>query len=328
MEKKWNFIPEILGGLGFFWGVNFLFFASNPGFIGINPHPYLFLVTLITTRYGYARGLAGAGLSSVSYLAAALVRGIPFDYALFAPAAYFLIFTTIIGILIDGFYKKDEKARAKIGYLTGAADKLKEEKDKLEDAHFELSQRLIAEKSTFSILYRVARKFNTLDKSVLMDGIIELVDAIIGAENCTVYFLEDHTLRLVKTKNNERGQEALLDQEIIGRVLKEKKTFSIKDSSRSFKGREVFIYGPLLEGSQGEPVGIIAVQGLDFLKYNPTSVSLFNLLCDWASMSLGNINTCQTGGGKSFVELKEEFSGFFPFGVSPETVKDVVDTLC
>ena len=95
-----------------------------------------------------------------------------------------------MGIIADYYRGKIKKADEQTGSLTRITTDLKEERDKLREANEELSRRLMAEKSTFSILYRNARKLSTLNLEELLAGIVELADKVIGAGNCAIFFLE------------------------------------------------------------------------------------------------------------------------------------------
>jgi len=333
--KRISFIIETLVGLVLLWIINLVFFASNPGFVGIAPHPYLYLLILITIRYGYAKALVCLGATGASYaITVALTIG-HWDYALFSPLATFIIFVTLVGIMTDTYRSKLSKSYEQIRVLTKIGDGLKTSNDKFKLLNEELSNRLIAEKSTFTILYKIARKLSTLNTETLIDAIIELVDKVIGSENCALFFIEGNQLVLYKAKHKAAVMKNFPGHELLNQAIREKKCFSVKDiiSVDSGENDEVFLCGPLLAGSEGEAVGIILAQGLDFVKYNPATVRIFTLICDWASIAYANIQQYQLVQESGFsIEAAKydgsEFDGIFQYGITEAQIQEQVDKVC
>ncbi|RPJ04787.1 MAG: hypothetical protein EHM28_13390, partial [Spirochaetaceae bacterium] len=65
-SEKNLFLIAAIGGFVLIWGSNLLFFMDNPGFVGVQLHPYLLIVVLTASLYGYTRAMiATAGVSLV-----------------------------------------------------------------------------------------------------------------------------------------------------------------------------------------------------------------------------------------------------------------------
>lgn len=56
--------------------------------------------------------------------------------------------------------------------------------------------------------------------------------------------------------------------------------------SRNIKRQDLILCGPLSSGSTGEVQALLAVEELEFLRYNPATVRLFQVIVDWACVSL------------------------------------------
>ncbi|MBN2735757.1 MAG: DUF4118 domain-containing protein [Spirochaetales bacterium] len=336
--KKFSFIFESIAALLVFLIVNILFFPSDLGLPGASPHPVLFIVLLMALRYGFRRGLMVFGMSALLYtvlvIFALVVKGeSPFYFLRFhywIPLVSSFLIGAIAGFVTDDkdYHKREAEDRAeRLKLLT---QRLENEKDILEKTNDELSQRLIVEKSTFSILYQAAKKLTTLSEADLYEAILDILAGTIGGAESAVLILKGHELQMKAAKGNFALEERVLDREIFEKVLKEKKTITLKDTIE--KGvniqQDVFMAGPLLSGSNGEPYGIIIIQGLSFIKYNPTTVRTFSLICDWASTSLKIIKDYQlleTQGGHGLLEYKSRFEIEYPqetWGASFEQIRE------
>src|SRR5437763_9115127 len=82
-------ILEAAGMIGALVAANFLFFKKDPGYVDLAPHPTLFVVLFVLSRYGFSAGLAAALIATIGHAATliALLDVPSFYHLLAAPYA-------------------------------------------------------------------------------------------------------------------------------------------------------------------------------------------------------------------------------------------------
>ncbi|OGS23174.1 MAG: hypothetical protein A2252_02880 [Elusimicrobia bacterium RIFOXYA2_FULL_39_19] len=318
--KKLGFLTDTLIGFVILWLINLVIFKHNPGFIGVTLHPYLFLILIITLKYGYTKGLSAILGSTFIYICCAYLKfhdfNTIFKLEYFNPVIGFIVLGTLSGILIDNQKKRERDMHESIENLENVINRFQEDKQNLDRQSEELSQRLIFEKSTFSVLYNSAKKLSTHNIHDLFKSVLELIKEIINPQACALYFIEGQKLVLKESIGSLKRNEIEIDQTLLTAIIKDKKVISIKDAVNQkgagvFEKHGVFIFGPLCMGSNGPVTGIIALSGISFMKYNSTNIRIFTLICDWASIALKNASDFRDSAGGSPEAIEEKFKNSF-----------------
>jgi K+-sensing histidine kinase KdpD len=335
---KYLYLIFIAGALVLFWIINVTLFIDNPGFIDIAPHPYLVVVIFISALYGYAKGMISVGIVSLVYLICLMFHIATvresfsrfFQYSYFNPFIIFLVFGTIIGMITDRYRK----------YLQRAKKELKENKERLDELYEEikifqtqnnhLKTKLLDEKELITTLYNIAKKLSTLEIDDLYKAILDVGQEVIDAEKGAVFIKQGDKLVLCASLGYKSYEEPKIKQEILKTVIEKKSALSLKDfTPLQKKGKEdIFLCGPLCLGSMGEVIGILVVQELAFIKYNPLTIRTFSLICDWASVCIGNAYMFKSAKdlaeqkqlgeqlGKMMEALSHKYKGPFHFGTA------------
>jgi len=102
-SRQIHSLTEALVGMLLLIVLNYFAFPDDPGYLSVNPHPFLFLVILVASRYGTFDGFVTGILTAAVYL------GYVFwgrdleavhqtsDFALFLPAYLFVILGLLLG---------------------------------------------------------------------------------------------------------------------------------------------------------------------------------------------------------------------------------------
>ncbi len=295
---KYLYLIFIGGAIVLLWIVNLTLFYDNIGFISIAPHPYLIVVVFIAALYGYTRGMVSVGIISGMYLICLTVHIMNsgeslsrfFQYSYFNPFIVFLVFGTIIGMITDRFRKYLADANNALSKNSERLEELYEEINILQTQNANLKAKMLDEKELISALYNVAKNLNTLDIDRLYKSIPEILQEMIDAGKAAVFLLQGDTLLLCSSLGYKSYEEPKVKQEIVKGIIEKKSTLSLRDfTSLQKKGKEdIFLCGPLCLGSGGEVIGLVIVQELEFIRYTPLTLRVFSIICDWASICIGN----------------------------------------
>jgi K+-sensing histidine kinase KdpD len=338
------------GALIVLWVVNITLYVENPGFISIAPHPYLIIVVFISILYGYAKAMVSVGIVSITYFICLMIHIFNanesfsrfFQYSYFNPFIIFLVFGTIIGMISDRYRKYLHDVNEALSKNNERLEELYDEIKILQTQNSNLKNKLLDEKELITTLYNIAKKLNTLNLDDLYSAILEMLEEIIDAQKGAVFIMQGDKFLLCSSLGYKSFEEPKIKQEVLKRVIEKKSTLSLKDFSMLHKkGKEnIFICGPLCLGSMGEVIGVVVVQELAFLKYTPLTLRVFSLICDWASVCIGNAHYLKTIKDSSeqkqineqldkmMESLSRKYEGPFDFGItSSELLKKIESTI-
>jgi hypothetical protein len=297
--KKYLLWIVILGGLSVIWGVNVLFFADNPGFVGVPLHPYLLVVLVASCFLGYSRAMAAAGAATLVYgVCLALRLGLHiepasrlFQFSYFSPFIGFLLVGTLAGAIADAHRKNLAAAEEKLGAAEKKIDLFHREAGVMKEKNALLEQKCLTERELLSMLYNFARKFSTLDLRELEEAILEILAEAVEAEKSAFYMLQGDKLVLCARRGYASTEVPQPPQAVLKMTIEEKRVLSVKDLAAAGKKtpNPVFVSAPVCLGQEGDVAGLVWLEEIPFLRYTPMSLRLVTLVCDWASLSLANV---------------------------------------
>ena len=289
----------VLGGLAVIWIVNVIFFADNPGLVGVPLHPYLLIVLVAACFLGYTRAMAAAGAVTLVYgvcLALRLLLHIEpasrlFQFSYFSPFIGFLLIGTLAGAIADAHRKNLAVAEEKLSDAEGKIDLLRREAGALKEKNSLLAQKCMTERELVSMLYNFAKKLSTLNLRELEEGVLEILAEAIEAEKSAFYMLQGDKLVLCARRGYDSTDFPQPPQAVLKMAIEEKRVLSVKDLAAAGKKppNPVFVCAPVCLGQEGDAAGLVWIEEIPFLRYTPLTLRLVTLVCDWASVSLANV---------------------------------------
>lgn len=300
--------PEFVGGLlglSLLVVINLLWFRDKIGFLGVHPHPYWIVILLIATRYGFRGGFWTGFLAAGIYVA--LLRLGRHDLSLWELAdtrylvtpVLFLVVGMIVGEIREVQKRKFEQLESDHESLREAFDQLSRSYEAMDRAKEELDTRIISQEHTLSTLYDAAQGLKSLQEKEIYPAALELLKDFLSAEACSIYMLSDNRLKLVIGSGDpaklERKKEVDPGDGMMGRAFSSGETVSLNFfvSSRDFsqlEGSEIIISAPLVN-SKKQTLGVLNIEKLPFVKFNPHTVRMASLLADWCSAAVENART-------------------------------------
>lgn len=312
--RRYIYLWETALALGIIAGVNYLFFPHRPGFIDINPHPYLIVVVLMGARYGYGAGLGSGIISTLLYLSYTVGEVGP----KFLVPIEFLAAGVVLGLIGDYHRERYMVVRRQI---TEARDRLQEievENTALLDSYNELKKRIVGQEETVITLYDSAKSLESLEVEDLYPAILELLVRYLNIEQCSLYLVEGDKFRLKTYRGwpeSEKPREVYsLDTPMMGEAFKKKGVVTIRDFILKSQGEmssqgEIIMSAPLIF-SNNEVIGVTNVEKMPFFQFNPSTVRLFAMMANWASMALENASRFQITKDKN---IEDEITGAYNY---------------
>ncbi|MBN1523056.1 MAG: hypothetical protein JW904_01130 [Spirochaetales bacterium] len=335
-KEKNLYLISAIGTFVITWAVNLAFFLDNPGFVGIQLHPYLLIVVLTASLYGYTRAMVTTAGVSLIYTGCIFLRIFTqgedltriFQFSYFSPFISFLVLGTLVGMLTDRHKKNLLSMNTKLEENAVHIDNLHTELNILQERNSVLKQKAMTNREVLSMLYNIVNRMSTLDLNELHTAILETCEELLGAGKSAVYMRQGDRLVLCTSRGYKSDEVPAPHQRILKHTIEEKKVFSVQDFHENGKRipNPVFISAPLFIGKDGDSAGVIWIESIPFLQYSPVTLRIAGLIADWASLCLGNIfafealkNRTEGKNQKLYFDkvhnaLANNFDGVFAYG--------------
>jgi hypothetical protein len=274
------------------------------GLLDVQPHPFWILVVAIALRYGPAPGYVAAVVASTCYAFFIWVGpGLhPQSPSLRELGQPFLLLAG--GIVVSEIMRSQHRyltaLRQHSDHTSAMIRDLTQRQQALGEVNAELEKRLVTQSSSLIALHRVAKQLSVLDVEGVYAAIPAIVAEVFEAEACAIYEWRDGRLELrVGRPSHLPGRSDAWDLEtgLIGRAFRDARVISIRErlireGAHAIEEEPAMLAGPLLD-REGQPLGVVVVERLPFLKLNAASVRLFETCLEWFSASLANAEAYQ-----------------------------------
>jgi polysaccharide biosynthesis protein PelD len=292
MKKiKTPFLLEIAFLLAVVLLVDHTFFAGDR-FWGVQPHPFFFIVLLISVQYGAIEGLVTALLASIALLAGNIPeQNFSQDlYEYFIHIGHQPITWSVSAILIGGFRDRYIEERRDLENKLTHSQKQVEVFSKaceISDIERKRLETHVSGQSSFLLsLHQTALDMDAVGPEQILDNILEITQRVTKSGKCSWYVLDNSILET----NSQLGWEidepyshvftalSPLFQEIIGN----KRTLAItnKEDETTLDNQGVMA-GPIISPNTGKVYGMLKIEHLNFVSLNLKSVQTFKQLCEW-----------------------------------------------
>ena len=298
-KRSYNIVRESIIGILFLSVLNYLFFHTAPGYYGVEPHPYLALILLIATRYGSAAGFFIASFCSSVFFGIYYVNEghqVFHDPYVTKTAVIFMVIGWIIGEIRQGYIKKGQNTQNELKEEKYASSLLEEENKLIKKVNKEMEKRIMDEVSTFSSLYETSQRLQSFDEEEIYSAILQTLIQYLDAQICSLYLLKKDKLLLKEAIGERPNRPEKIDYKkdngLIARSARESSIFSVRDFLFSndddmLDVNQPIMVAPLIK-SNGEVLGVLAIEKMPFFQVTASSLKIFSLLADWVSSDIEN----------------------------------------
>jgi GGDEF domain-containing protein len=281
-------------------------------FINVSPHPFWIVVILIACQYGTAEGVLAAILSSLVLLVGNLpgqkIESDLYEYLLniLTNPIMWLTAAVFVGEIRQRHIRERVRLQKELvesqereETITSAYTRLKGLKDNLE---LKIAGQLRSSIDT----YRAAKSIEKLAPTEVIQGVEELVRAVLNPQKFSVYLLGKKGLDCIISSGWEDrdnysrtyDQKSQLFNEIVGRQA----IISVVNSDQQrLLGEHGVLAGPLINRDTGEISGMLKIEKMGFLDLNLSSIETFSAICEWIGMALTNARNYEEARADSVV---------------------------
>lgn len=299
--KKFSYLYEIPVFYALILAVNYYLFPIDLGFVDVNPHPFWVGVLIFAFRYGTAAGLFAGLTAAALFLVLMTYFGEPYlfeDISFYFLPGCFVIVGVLLGAGVDRY-------RDRVAYLLRWRSQLMDRISNLENEIKTqaqviegLEKRIVTKMSTLITLYEGARKLENNNIDELYESILDFVAKTLDADEAALYLKVADGWEIKVTSGwqdfQTRPRKIGFHEGITGRAGMSGRIVSVKDilgqkdvdTSHVLELRDSVLSGPIRQGENGDVIGVLSIQSLDFLNFHSATVNLFQFLLGWASRSV------------------------------------------
>ncbi len=298
--KKYTYILEIILAFFLYDCVNHLFYSDDPGFQSLPVHPYWIAVLLIPCRYGLLPGII-VGITACMHIFILTLGGIPTRievekfieaYGILLPVS-FVITGAYLGNIREKYKAAEKEKEALLARQEGQLQNIKMQLDAEENARRLLETRIVGETATVKALYATAKKFEGMDIANIYKGCLEILSEYLHVEKSSLYLREGDYYSLKASCGWEEGTgvegKVAAEKSFMNMAFDAKKLVTVKDIlARQKPDDSQQPYGKVLamipfKDDQGNPVGVVNIEKINFLHLNTPNLQLIQLIVEWAS---------------------------------------------
>lgn len=276
---------------------NLLVAPSDPGWLQLNPSPYLLVPLLLGGRYGFGPGIVAGFVVAAGVSIVRLLLGFSSDLVSELQShSYTWIFTVVIGGVAGELWlyyrRRVEQLQASEEVLRGKLRQLDADAMILREAKDELDRVTAARDGEISSLDAELRRLYACSAVELPEAILSLLKRQVRVTDAALYRVaEDWAEEGVKLErfglmgSDERLPPELvaMDQDMVSRALQVGSLVTlpeIMDDSRP--DDDIFLMTAPLVGLDGTPRALLVVAEMPFIAFNPAAADLIDLVCGWS----------------------------------------------
>jgi hypothetical protein len=288
---KLSFLQEVIFLLTAVLVVDHYFFAGNR-FLGIQPHPFFFIVLLVSVQYGAVEGLSSALLATATLMLGNLPE------QTFSENIYDYIFLTwkqpviwiVSSVIFGGFrdrYIEERKILKKKWAHSQRQVEIFSKACEISDIERKRLETHVSGQSSFLLsLHQTALDIGAVGKEQVFDNILEIAQRVTNSKKCSWYVLDNAVLE----SNSQFGWD--MDDPysrtfnalspLFEQVIRHKRVLSITnpEDEEFFQGQGM-LAGPVIHPGTKKVYGMLKIEHMDFLSLNVQSVKTFQQLCKW-----------------------------------------------
>jgi hypothetical protein len=300
--------------------LNFLF-SDGTRYMHVSPHPFWFAVLLVSAQYGTNEGLVATLMATLAlWLGNLPPQSIDQDmyhYVLFVAANPLLwaVSAVFLGELRNKHIRERTALQEDLASAHVREQTIAESYTRTKTLKENLEVRIAGQFRSTVEAYRAAKSIEKLDPLDVLQGMEQLVRAVMHPSQFSIFLLSGEKLELSTNsgwKDNDPyalvfDSTTPIYQHIVGR----QQVLCVANSDHEATlGTQGMLAGPLVSPQTGEVVGMLKIEKINFLDLNLTAIESFTALCQWIGMSMINARTFQTARTNSVVNTEHNMLTF------------------
>ncbi len=323
-------LMEALLGVLFLMVVNVAFFEDDPGFLKVQPHPFLFLTILIASRYGTFDGFVTGMLCAVIY-ASYLFAGRDwslivqtFEWHRMIPAYLFVIMGVLLGEIREMAGREVRRMRDDVHRMTEQVEVMRRDLEMVTRVKDELQQKILSAEDPLAQFYDSAQRLSALRPEEAYPAIMDLVEKFTGAEKFSLYLARDRDggvvgpagppafeLRFSRGWAQADEFEAVLttDHPAVAKAVESRGPVTAREATST--ASDILACAPLVDPAEDRVTGLLVIHRIPFVRLTRLTVSHLQTIAGWAGKTLAEASRFHAA---LQARVDDEVTGLFHYG--------------
>ena len=275
---------ELTVVLGATLAANLLISPHAPGWVGLQPHPYLIPIALVASRYG---SLAAGALTLVLFGLYEMASGgaNPLQAPHAAVWACCILDAAVIGALFDQYRHRHHEMQKDLSESQLQLKLVRQQSEVLESAVAELRSRILGAGETFGSLYGLARQLTTLSPEQLYSSCLELACKQTEASQAHFFLIEEGALVAVAHYPPDSLPKMNPEQSKLVQLAMETGKLVTAHGQSQLAGP----LDPLVVVPLGGDIGLLTFDNLPFRRFHPTTLAELESIGDWTARAMSQL---------------------------------------
>lgn len=323
-------LMEAFLGISFLMVVNIVFFEDDPGFLNVEPHPFLFLTILIASRYGTFDGFVTGTMCAIIYTAflffgkdwGFIVQ--TFEWHKMIPAYLFVIMGLLVGEIRAMADREVLRMRGEVLRMTEDLEATRRDLEMVTRVKDELQQKILSAEDPLIQFYESAQRLSALRPEEAYPAIMDLVERFTGAEKFSLYMVRERDwgivgpagpvvfeLRFSRGWSRPDEFDAVLTTEhpAVAKAVESRAAVTAKEAQNS--SPDVLACAPLVDPADDRITGLIVIHRIPFVRLTRLTVSHLQTIAGWAGKTLAEASRFHAA---LQARVDDEQTGLFHYG--------------
>ena len=288
---KLSFLKEVIFLLAAVLVVDFYFFTGDR-FWGVHPHPFFFIVLLVSVQYGASEGLTSALLATATLVTGNL-PGQTFNqniydhiFNVWHQPVIWIVSSVILGGFRDRYIEERKILKKKWNHSLRQVEIFSKACEISDIERKRLETHVSGQSSFLLSLHQTALNTGAVGTEQVLDNILEITQRVTKSKKCSWFVLDNSVLE----SNSQFGWD--MDDPfsrafnalspLFEQVIRHKRILSITHpEDEIILNGQGMLAGPIIHPGTNKVYGMLKIEQMDFLSLNAQSVKTFKQLCDW-----------------------------------------------
>ena len=312
-------VTETLLAIGALVIVNMIFFNGDR-FAGINPHPFWFVIILISAQYGVTEGTFAVIVATIAFLYGNVRPRLDGEYLysylldVSEQPLLWLISAVIIGSLRFRHVMERNRLRDDLADALQREEVVAVHYEQLRSIRETLEQRLVRHIHTSIDTYNAAKLMESYSPGKILEGVQDLVSALLSPKKFSVFMLNGDSLDVLLRYGWETANEfktAIPSSDAIFEyVIGDKHTLCIvsEKDERTLMGQGM-LAGPIMAES-GQILGMLKIEDIHYADLHVSTVETFKVICTWIGNAYFQAQSYETASSHSYIDLEKNIYSY------------------
>ncbi|PCI38889.1 MAG: hypothetical protein COB53_04085 [Elusimicrobia bacterium] len=281
--------------------------ADDPMFLSVQPSPLWIGIWLFGLRYGLAAGLITGMTAAGLHCWGIQMIGDSYrfeDMDFYIRPGLFIVMGVALGIVADNAWDRITGLRTRVLELLERISGLQKHVQAEQKVLRAVEQQVVGQMSSIVTLFHGSKELSSLDRKELLPAMHTFFTQAIRATKSSLYVPHEGKWILFKEIGWGKADTYRKVEEVggglVGRAGAERRTVSVRDTllnvgsdgvRRDLKS-DALMAAPIMDPS-GKAIAVFAVQAMEFMRFNSSSVNLMTLLAEWGADSVAKCDAVE-----------------------------------